>query len=68
METIEQIMEVLPLIIPIILIDLGFKVYAIFDIYKLDRTVRWNNKTAWVLISVLINYGWIFYFLFGRDE
>jgi hypothetical protein len=68
MEVIEQFLELLPLIIPIILIDLGFKIYAVVDIYKPDRRVKWDNQIAWVLISVLINYGWIFYFLFGRDE
>ena len=68
MEVIERFIELLPLFIPIILIDLGFKIYAFIDIMKEDRRVRWNNKIAWILISILINYGWIFYFLFGREE
>lgn len=68
MEMMERLLELLPLLLPILVIDLGFKVYAFIDIMKEDRRVRWNNKVVWILISVLINYGWIFYFLFGRDE
>lgn len=68
MEIIDQIIELLPLLIPIVLLDLGFKIYAMIDILKEDRRVRWNNKVIWILISFLINFGWIFYFLFGREE
>ncbi len=68
MEAVEQFLEVLPLLIPIFVIDFGFKIYALIDILKEDRVVRWNNKIIWILISFLINFGWIFYFLFGRDE
>ncbi|AIO18382.1 hypothetical protein KQ51_00497 [Candidatus Izimaplasma bacterium HR1] len=68
MEILDKIIELLPLLLPVVLIDLGFKIYAIIDIVKEDRRVRWNNKIIWILISVLINFGWIFYFLFGRDE
>lgn len=68
MDTLQEILDLLPLLLPILLIDWGFKVYAIIDIFKEDRVVKWNNKIIWVLVSVLINFGWIFYFLFGRDE
>lgn len=68
MDVIEQLMELLPLLIPVLIIDLGFKVYAFIDIMKEDRRVRWNNKIVWILIAILINFGWIFYFLFGREE
>ena len=68
MEIVEQLIELLPLLLPVLLIDIGFKIYALIDILKEDRRVRWNNKIIWILVSVLINYGWILYFLFGRDE
>ena len=68
MEILDKIIELFPLLLPIVLIDFGFKVYAFIDIMKEDRRVRWNNKIVWILISILINFGWIFYFLFGREE
>ena len=64
----EELLELLPLLLPLLLIDWGFKIYAIVDMMKEDRRVRWNNKVIWILISVLVNFGWIFYFLFGREE
>ncbi len=68
MEIIDKVIELLPLLLPIILIDLGLKIYAFIDIMKEDRRVRWNNKVIWILICILVNFGWIFYFAFGRDE
>lgn len=68
MEYIDQITDLLPILIPILLLDWGFKIYAIIDIFKEDRIVRGNSKVLWLLVSVLINFGWIFYFLFGREE
>jgi len=68
MEYIDKIIELLPLILPILLIDFGFKIYAFIDILKEDRRVRWDNKIIWIVISIVINFGWIFYFLFGREE
>lgn len=65
---LESIQEVLPLLLPIILIDLGFRIFAIVDIIKDDRRVKGNNKIIWLLVIALINFGWVIYFLFGRDE
>ncbi len=67
-EFVEILKDILPLLIPIILIDVAFKIYAIIDILKEDRVVKGGNKIIWLLVSVLINYGWVIYFIFGRDE
>lgn len=68
MEIMETLIDLLPLLLPIILIDLALKIYAFIDIMKEDRRVRWNNKVVWILICILVNFGWILYFAFGRDE
>lgn len=66
---LEQIQQLLPLLIPIILIDIGFRVFAIVDIIKEERQVKGNNKIVWILIVGLVSYfGWIIYFLIGRDD
>ena len=67
-EMLEMIQDVLPLIIPLILIDLIFKIYAVVDILKVDRKVKGGNKIIWILVSMLISYGWVIYFIFGKDE
>jgi len=58
----------LPLLIPIVVIDIGFRIFAIIDIIKEDRRVKGNNKIIWLLVIALVNFGWIIYFLFGRDD
>ncbi len=68
MDMLQELQELLPLLIPLLLIDWGFKIYVLIDILKEDRIVRWNNKIIWILIAFLVNFGWIFYFLFGREE
>lgn len=66
---LETIQGLLPLLIPIVLIDLGFRIYAIIDIIKEDRRVKFNNnKIIWVLITALVSFGWAIYFLFGRED
>ena len=65
---VQEFISILPLLLPVLLIDLGFKIYSFIDILKEDRRVRWDNKIIWILICVLVNFGWIAYFLFGRDE
>lgn len=64
----EQLVELLPVLLPILAIDFGFKIYSLIDILRQDRVVRWNNKVVWIIIAVLVNFGWIIYFFFGREE
>jgi hypothetical protein len=62
------LIELLPLIIPIFLIDLFFKIYVIIDILKEDRMVKGGNKIVWIVVSMVINFGWVIYLIFGKDE
>ena len=65
---LDTIQELVPLLLPIILIDLGFRIYAIIDIIKEERKVRGNNKIIWLIVIALVNFGWVVYFLLGRDD
>ena len=65
---VEMMQNILPLLIPLILIDFGFKIYSVIDIINEDRNVKGGNKIVWIAVVVLINFGWIFYFIFGKDE
>ena len=61
------IQKYLPLLIPIVLIQLGLMVAALVDIIKRERTK--GPKWVWILIVVLVNMiGPIVYFIVGRDE
>ncbi|KFZ27613.1 MAG: hypothetical protein KQ78_00152 [Candidatus Izimaplasma bacterium HR2] len=68
MDTFTIFFDMLPLLIPIILIDWIFKIYVIVDILKEDRKVKGGNKIVWIVVSMVINFGWVIYLIFGKDE
>ena len=56
-------------LIPIILIQLGLQIIALFNLYKREK-VRWDKKWIWLIIILCFNIvGPIIYFvLVGEDE
>lgn len=61
------IQQYLPLLIPIVLLELALLVAALIDISKREKTK--GPKWVWVLVVIFINLlGPIAYFLFGREE
>ncbi len=63
----DQIRELLPLLIPIAVIQLGLMIAALVDLIRRRRTK--GPKWAWALVIVLVNLiGPILYFLLGREE
>lgn len=63
----EEIMELLPLLLPIIIIQLGLVIYSLLDLKKRE-TVRFNNKLIWVLIILFINLVGPLVYLIFRDD
>ncbi|TVP94914.1 MAG: transcriptional regulator [Acholeplasmatales bacterium] len=63
----DTIIELLPLIIPIVLLEVAMRVYAILDLFKAERHVKLLGKNAWLVIILLINFGWVVYLLGGRE-
>jgi hypothetical protein len=60
--------QLLPLLIPVAILELGMLIWALLDIIRRKR-VKGGNKVVWILVVVLINIiGPIVYFLFGREE
>ena len=63
----DQIIELLPFIIPIAILQLLLLAVALFDLVRRERTR--GPKWVWALVIVLVNIiGPIVYFLFGREE
>jgi hypothetical protein len=63
----EQIRQLLPFLIPILLLQLALIVVALLDLARRERTR--GPKWLWVLIIVLVNLiGPILYFVVGREE
>jgi ABC-2 type transport system ATP-binding protein len=60
---------VLLLIVPLVLLELGLLVYAIYDLLKTDRHVRGGSKAVWALIILFLNgIGPLVYLLAGRVD
>ncbi len=63
-----KIMEMLPFIIPLIIIQFVLMITALVHVLKHSH-YRFGNKIMWVLIVVAINIiGPIVYFIFGRED
>jgi hypothetical protein len=63
----DTVKEILPFLIPVLLVELVLLAIALLDLIRRERTK--GPKWAWVLVIVLINViGPIVYLLFGREE
>ena len=61
------IKQYLPLLIPVILIEIILLIVALLDLIKRQQTR--GPKWVWALVIVLVNIiGPIVYFIFGRRE
>ena len=65
----EQLMEFLPFLIPLVIVQFGLLGYAIYHILT-HNTYKRGNRTLWlVIVIVFMNYvGPILYFLLGKEE
>ena len=67
MENLDKFAEFLPLLIPILVLQLALMIAALVDLAKRERTrgPRW----VWVLIILVGEFlGSILYFIIGREE
>ena len=63
----DQIRELLPFLIPIILLELGLVIFALVDLARRERTK--GPKWVWALIIIFVNIiGPVAYLLMGREE
>jgi hypothetical protein len=63
----EIVRQYVPLLIPVILIQLALMITALVDLIRRAQTR--GPKWAWLLVIVLINFiGPIIYFVAGRKE
>ncbi len=64
--TIEQL---LPFLIPVVILQLALMAIGLYDLTRPDRRVKGGSKVMWGIVIVVINvFGPLVYFLFGREE
>ena len=68
-ETMDAILSLLPILLPLVVIQVVLLVLAIYDLFREDRRVRWFSKPVWACIIVLANIvGPLAYFFVGRED
>jgi hypothetical protein len=61
--------QIVALLIPIALIQLGLMIAALYDLEREDRSVRGGSKLPWIVVIVFINIiGPLIYFVAGRED
>ena len=60
--------QLVALLVPLVLVELGLLGFALYDLVKRKR-VRGGNKWLWGIIIVVVEiFGPILYFVLGREE
>ena len=68
-EVIKTIQSILPLLIPVILIQWGLMIFALVKLFKAEAEPKYMPRWAWALIIVFVNLiGSIVYLIIGRRE
>lgn len=64
----QEIMEYLPFLVPILIIELALAITALVHVLR-HPNYRFGNKAIWILVVILIQIiGPVAYFVFGRGE
>jgi hypothetical protein len=61
--------QIIALLAPIVIIQLGLMIVALYDLEQEDRRVRGGSKLIWALVIVFVNIvGPIIYLAGGRED
>jgi hypothetical protein len=61
--------QIIALLIPIVVIQLGLMIAALVDLERDERRVRGGSKLVWAVVIVFVNIlGPILYFIAGQEE
>ena len=66
---LDQFSRVLPLVLPLVILQLALMVLAAVDLFRDERQVRWVSKPIWALVIVFVNIvGPLVYVFVGRED
>lgn len=66
-ESMPNLNEMLPFLIPIIVIELGLWIAALVHILT-HKTYKSGNRTLWILLSFIQIIGPVLYFILGKSD
>ena len=68
MDIFDEIKDMLPWLIPLVILELGLMIFALVDLVRREK-VRAAGKLVWALIIILVStIGPIVYLIGGRGE
>jgi hypothetical protein len=68
-EAAVTLQEILPFLIPLVILQLVLLVVGLYDLTRPERRVKGDSKVVWALIIIFVNLlGPLLYFLVGREE
>jgi hypothetical protein len=68
-DELQMLKDLLPLLIPLLLIQVALIVFSLMDLFKPERRVRGGSKLVWALVIIFVSMlGPLVYFLAGREE
>lgn len=64
----EVFVKMMPLLIPILILDVALAIIAVIHVLR-HQQYRFGNRTFWlVIVIVLLLFGPLIYFVFGKGE
>ena len=67
MNALEQLIEYLPLLLPLLIAQFALFGYAYYHILT-HTTYKMGNRITWLLVSLINFIGPILYFVFGKED
>lgn len=68
MNNLDTLIEYLPFLIPLIILQYGLAIFAIVHIIK-HPNYKFGNQVMWIILSLFISFiGPIVYFMFGKGD
>ena len=64
-----ELTEILPFLIPLVVVEFGLLAYTIWHILS-HKTYKRGNRTLWLIVTIVGMQFWgpILYFLLGKEE
>ena len=67
--TLNELTEILPFLIPLVVVELGLLAYTIWHILT-HKTYKRGNRALWIVIAIVGMQFWgpILYFILGKED
>lgn len=67
--TLNELTEILPFLIPLVVVELGLLAYTLWHILT-HKTYKRGNRALWIVIAIVGMQFWgpILYFILGKED